>query len=343
MILLSLWLRCAFATLLFVGWPQNVRAQNLSNLRGRVVDESGRPVSFAQLELSPANRRVVADQSGDFSINAIEDGAYELRVRRIGYEPARLAIRFPYGQPSITISLTGLPRVLDSVRIRERSSPRYTGIVLDDFEQPVVGAEVIPAGASDNDVRTNSDGHFRLEKAQKGTLLLRVRKPGYTPYFGSLTFRAEREDTLRMKRLPQGLPEAYVLIESGFDRDTFVYRELDSRMRWKSNLAGIASREDMDRWADMNLCQALMRTGAAASMRLVESMCHQPACVLIDGKDLILRPLNAFLAKEVEAFEYHPRDQTGTIASRGKCISQFIPGEARALGQGGIVVWLRRR
>lgn len=323
--------------------PAQLTAQGPNSLRGRVTDESGRPVSFAQIQLDPGDRRVVADQSGDFTIASIPDGEYQLRVRRIGFEPTQVMVRFPFAGPSLTITMTSLPRVLDSVLIRERGPvARYTGIVIDDLDQPVVGAEVIAAGASDHGVRTDSAGHFRLLKAQKGTLVLRVRKFGYAPYFGSLSLRAEREDTIRVKRHPQGLPEAYILAQSGFGRDTFAYIELDSRMRWKSSGAGIASREDLDRWADMDLCQALMRTPAASSMQLRESECSVPRCIVVDGLQPRILPLNMFKAAEVEAFEYHPRDLTGTLAHRiGLMCSRRALGTSRATG--GFVVWLRRR
>jgi hypothetical protein len=323
--------------------PALLAAQGPNSLRGRVRDENSRPVSFAQIQLEPGDRRVVADQSGDFTIASIADGEYQIRVRRIGFEPTQVTIRLPFGEPALDITMQSLPRLLDSVRIRERGPvARYTGIVVDDFDEPVVGAEVIAAGAADLHVRTDSAGHFRLLKAQKGTLVLRVRKFGYTPYFGSLSLRAEREDTIRVKRHPQGLPEAYILAESGFGRDTFAYIELDSRMRWKSSGAGIASREDLDRWADMDLCQALMRTPAASSMQLRESECSVPRCIVVDGLQPQILPLNMFKAAEVETFEYHPRDLTGTLAHRiGLMCNRRALGASRATG--GFVVWLRRR
>jgi hypothetical protein len=234
-----------------------------------------------------------------------------------------------------------LPRVLDSIRIRERASIlRYTGIVVDDLDQPVVGAEVIGAGASDRGVRTDSAGHFRLDKVQKGTLVLRVRKFGYAPYFGSLTFRTEREDTIRMKRHPTDLPEAYIRAESGFGRDSFAYIELAWRMRWKLSTGGVASREDLDSWAEMDLCRAIMRTAVGGKMQLHESGCSAPRCVIIDGLRPLIRPLNAFTAAEVETFEFHVKDWSGTLRSRyqSACGRGIVaPGAA-----GGIVIWLRR-
>ena len=108
-------------------------------------------------------------------------------------------------------------------------------------------------------------------------MVLRVRKPGYTPYLGSLTLRVDREDTLRVRRLAQGRPEAYILAESGFGRDTFTDIELDSRMRWKSSMAGIASREALDRWVEAfeyhptDLTKTIaLRKGVTCNPRLLE-------------------------------------------------------------------------
>jgi hypothetical protein len=313
-------------------------AQN--QVRGRIRDENARPVSFAQVQMTPGDRRVVADQNGEFVIGSLATGDYELRIRRIGFEPTQVKVHVPSDEGWIPITMTSLPRVLDSVRIRERaSSLRYTGIVVDDLDQPVTNAEVIAAGASDLGVRTDPDGHFRLFKAQKGTLVLRVRKFGYVPYFGSLTIRAEREDTIRMKRHPTDLPEAYIRAESGFGRDTFAYVELDSRMRWKLSSGGVASREDLDAWADMDLCQALMRTPLAGKMGLRESGCSAPVCVLVDGLQPLVRPLNAFMAVEVEAFEFHKQDWTGTLRAR---MGDWCGRQVRR-DVGGFVIWLRRR
>jgi hypothetical protein len=313
-------------------------AQN--SIRGRVKDENSRPVSFVQVQLVPGDRRLTSDQNGEFVISGLRTGDYQVRLRRIGFTPAEITVHVPSDEGWIPVTMNSLPRVLDSVRVRERASIlRYTGIVVDDLDQPVIGAEVIGAGASDRGVRTDSAGHFRLDKVQKGTLVLRVRKFGYAPYFGSLTFRTEREDTIRMKRHPTDLPEAYIRAESGFGRDSFAYIELDSRLRWKLSSGGVASREDLEPWVEMDLCQALMRTPVAGKMELRESGCSAPRCILIDGTQPLIRPINAFTAAEVETFEYHEKDWSGTLASRyqGAC------GMAAPRGGGGIVIWLRRQ
>lgn len=314
-------------------------AEGQHSLRGRIRDESNRPVSFAQVQVMPGNRRVVADEQGEFAIGGLETGDYEFRARRIGYTPAQVTVRLPFDEPILVITMQSLPRVLDSVRIRERGPiARFTGIVVDDFNQPVIGAEVMAAGASDLNVRTDSSGHFRLLRAQKGALVLRVRKFGYRPHFGSISLRSEREDTIRLTRHATDLPEAYIRAESGFGRDSFAYIELDSRARWKLSSGGIVSREELEPHADLDLCQALRRLPIAGKMRLDERQCGTARCFLINGLRPELRTLNSYMAAEVEAFEFHTKDWTGSLHDRfGVWCGRPGPRD-----MGGMVIWLRR-
>jgi hypothetical protein len=321
------------ALALLTAIPLAAGAQGVYDLRGRVVDQTGRPVPYAQVEVRPVDRRVVTTADGEFSIADLDDGDVEIRVRRIGYEPATVGVHIP-SYEIVVITLRALPRLLDSVRIRERaSSLRYTGIVLDDSDQPVVDAEVIAAGASDKGVRTDADGHFRLDKAQKGTILLRIRKFGYAPHFGSLTIRGEREDTIRMPRHPEGLPRAWILAQSGFGRDTFAYAEMSSRMSWKLSSAHVFSREDLDSFGEQNLCHAIAKL---AAMRVDD--CARHRCMLIDGLKPVMQTLDQWTANEVEAVEIHARDWSGTLASRFGIV---CGGSVR--DRGGAVVWLRRQ
>ena len=316
-------------------------AESQNQIRGRIRDENNVPISCAQVLLTPSDRRVVADRNGEFVVGALATGNYELHIKRIGFQPTQVKVRVPSDEDWILIAMQSLPRIVDSVRIRERSSTlRYTGIVVDDVNQPVVDAEVFAAGASDRDVRTNSEGQFRILKPQKGTLILRVRKLGYAPYFGSLTSQTEREDTIRMKRHATDLPTAYIRAESGFGPDSFAYSELRSRMSWKLSTGAVASREDLDQFADMPLCHARLRTPVAGKMKLRSpAMCDTPVCVIIDGLNPLLRALNSYKASEIEAFEYHAKDWTGTISSRegAWCHRRNLPRDA-----GGIVLWLRK-
>jgi protocatechuate 3,4-dioxygenase beta subunit len=81
------WLATVIAAVLLIKAP--VAAQGPNTLRGRVIDEASQPVSCAQVQMLPGDRRIVTDQRGDFTIAAIENGEYVLRVRRIGLRQRR--------------------------------------------------------------------------------------------------------------------------------------------------------------------------------------------------------------------------------------------------------------
>ena len=102
-----------------------------------------------------------------------------------------------------------------------------------------------------------------------GALMIRMRKIGYAPYMGSFDMLAEREDTSRMSRLPQGLSAVQITEASGFGRDTFVYKDLDQRMRWRNHLSSVITREDLAKAGRESLCEV---TG-----------CGFRDCVILDG------------------------------------------------------------
>ena len=63
-----------------------------SVIRGRVVDMTGLPLSYANVQLNFGNR-FVADDSGRFLVPYSVPGGASLFVRRIGFEPVELTLR----------------------------------------------------------------------------------------------------------------------------------------------------------------------------------------------------------------------------------------------------------
>ncbi len=159
----------------------------------------------------------------------------------------------------------------------------------------------------DNTIRTDSLGHFAAPKQLHfGTpVMVRMRKIGYSAYFGTKDFKATREDTLRMSHLAQGLSAVQIDAESGFGRDTFAFKDLDQRTRWRPNGAGAMSREFLAAYGTVNLCVLLG--------------CNVPTCIILNGGGRTLMPVNAFYVDEIEMVEiYPPRTEwTGNLAARG--------------------------
>jgi hypothetical protein len=297
------------------------RAQATSEIRGRVVDEAGAPVSDAQIELSPGSRRVLSDDDGSFMFTQLAPGAYTLQVRRIGYQPQTLKIDVgARATVTPTIALTAIPRILDSIRVFEKANGmRYTGTVLDERSAPIEGVSVMVPGKA-RELRTDVNGHFSVEGFGNGTVLARIRKIGYTAQLHSLQLTRERTDTIRMKHLTQNLTPVQITAQSGFGKDTFAYRELDERMRWKGEGSYVVSREEFDKQGTTDLATAIRysvtggRYGGTLSHPMVDG------CVIINGERALRDwPLTAFFADEVEAVEVYPpkSDATGTIEVRG--------------------------
>jgi hypothetical protein len=222
---------------------------------------------------------------------------------------------------------------------------RFNLTVLDDSGAPVRGAEVLAAGHSR--LVTDAAGGAVVANPKRGSLMLRIRKLGYRPFFSSVTIAADRADTITLARLPFELAGVAVLAESGFGRDSFVFSELDSRLKWKTTKAGVISREELDEMGSANLCAAMpqTRTGRLLGIR-DDRRCAIPACILVNGERPVLKPLWSFLANEVETVEYFPRtsDYSGTLFSRaGLTCYPGMRNPAPGKSLETWVIWLRQR
>jgi hypothetical protein len=310
------------AALLFacISLANSALAQGSAVVAGRVVDAAAAPVPDALVELHPGSRRAVSDDDGRFEFRNVVPGAYTVAVHRIGYQPASATVDVTASGATPTIALVAIARVLDSVRISERTNAmRYAATVLDDAGVPIPDVGVVLEGVVNN-IRTDSAGHFVVPRNVHGALMLRMRKMGYAPYFGSFVMLNSREDTLRMSRLAQGLSAIQITEESGFGRDTFVYQDLDQRMRWRDHKSSLITRD------------ALVKAGRSSLCTVVG--CRFSDCTIIDGTRNNLMPVAAYYAEQVETVEVYPpgSDWSGSLGPRG-CTG----GRGRIL-----VIWMRK-
>ena len=257
-------------------------------------------------------------------------GRYVVSVQRIGYRAVSVPVEVVETGATPTIILTAIPRILDSVRISERAAPnRFSATVLDESDHPVPDVAVTVEGISST-LRTDSSGHFVVPKQVHGTLVIRLRKMGYGAYLGSLRMLATRDDTLRMSHLAQGLSPVQITEASGFGRDTFAYKELDQRMRWRDHNAAVVSREELSEMGRLNLCTALLFTPTGA--RYGVGRACGGSCVILNGGQVTLMPARAYYADQVEMVEFYPprSDWSGSLAARG------------CRGSSTLVIWLRQ-
>lgn len=299
----------------------SARAQGTGELRARTLDATGAPVVDVQVELNPGARRALSEDDGGFVFTQLKPGAYTLSVRRIGYEPQTVNVTVAAGATaSPAITLVPIPRVLDSIRVFEKANGlRYTGTVLDERSAPIEGAIVMVAGKA-RELRTDASGHFSVEGFGVGSVVARVRKIGYAPQLHTLQIERSTTDSIRMKRLAQNLSTVEIMAKSGFGKDTFVYKELDQRQRWKSEQSYVISRAEFDKQGTTDLATAIRYsvTGGRYGGGLQRPM--PDGCVIINGERALKDwPLTAFFADEIEAVEVYPpkSDMTGTVENRG--------------------------
>lgn len=326
-----------FALLLIGGFAgHGLRAQAVSGVRGTAVDQDGRAVENAEVELQPGSRRTITLDGGGFAIADIPQGVYVLSARRIGYAPTAVNVAVADSATTVTITLVAIPAQLDAIHIREQSAGiQYSGVVLDQFDVPVAGAEVVAMGI-DSQLKTDDVGRFTVSKLAKGTLMLRIRKIGYSAHFESVRILAERADTIRMSRLPGSLTPVEIKERSGFGIDEWVYRDLDQRTRWKNAFAGAISRDELAQQGKTDLCDAIPRTPDGGRYVLIGpgDCSKKPFRVLLDGATCQTRMLTDFTADQVETIEYFPQsadphvhwnsDLSGNLAARGCAPEVFV-------------------
>jgi hypothetical protein len=299
----------------------SARAQGAGEIRARVVDNAGAPVGDAQIELNPGARRALSEDDGAFVFTQVKAGAYALQVRRIGYQPLTVQVTVGAGATvSPTISLVAIPRVLDSIRIFEKENGlRYTGTVIDERGAPIEGAVVMVPGKA-RELRTDANGRFSVEGFRVGTVLARVRKIGYAPQLHSLQLINSKIDSIRMKPLAQNLSAVQINAQSGFGKDTFAYRDLDERMRWKGEKSYVVSRQEFDQQGTTDLTNAIRYSVTGGKYGGTLSHPMPDGCVIINGERALKDwPLSAFFADEVETVEVYPpkSDPSGSLEARG--------------------------
>jgi hypothetical protein len=119
-----------------VGVPllaQDTTRAQVATLSGQVVQPNGSPVAAAVLGLIGTGDTASTDDAGHFVIHASHSGAYMLSVRRLGFQPARIAVSlWAHDTTQTSITLMRVVPVLPTVTTTaaERAAYRSVG-----FEQ----------------------------------------------------------------------------------------------------------------------------------------------------------------------------------------------------------------
>ena len=80
------------SSLLFIISAQLMMAQEVATIEGKVVDIDNNPVPFASVYIPELHKGAAADADGQFSINNIPYGLWQLTASGVGYKAATVAI-----------------------------------------------------------------------------------------------------------------------------------------------------------------------------------------------------------------------------------------------------------
>ncbi len=94
-------------------------AQTYGDIQGSIVhDQTGEPISFAQIVLIEANKGTAADVAGIFNLDGVEPGNYTLMVSHIGFLPHKTVIQIAADQvQTLELKLKEQPIHLDKILV----------------------------------------------------------------------------------------------------------------------------------------------------------------------------------------------------------------------------------
>lgn len=133
-------------------------------VRGRVVDETGKPVPAAGVRLAAPGRfwggpEAVAGPDGRFELTGVEDGAYELHAAADGF--AR-----PSGRP---VEVAGAPLEGLEIALPRGATIRGTVAGIDPLEFPKLSVSARGEGHFGESARIGREGTFRIDHVAPGS------------------------------------------------------------------------------------------------------------------------------------------------------------------------------
>jgi hypothetical protein len=334
----------ALAAVLAAGAFAQAAPIPLALLGGVVRDSAGQPIAGAQISLRAGTASTRTDSAGAFTLSDIEPGARRVLFRRLGYASVEYNWAARSGERTeVTVSLRAIPKTLDPVVVQAQEDARFRtassmlGLVVDTAGAVIPEAEVQLVGANMGGV-TRANGGFLFKPLASGSYVVRVRKLGYAP--ATLTLQLvqndDREVVIRMRPLATDLEPVVVTEKSGYGRDQLAWDELERRKRWVDFHSRMLGPEDLKGFYGLSLDYATGRMGlyrptpppnraqhinpSGTSRRLPAGSLGTDtgdACILLNGRDPVERPLRVYSTNDVELLEVYPSgtDITGTVGA----------------------------
>ncbi len=317
------------------------QTDSTATVRGTVKTAAGAPIADALVLIEQDGATVSRARTldaGTFALPRLLPGSYTLVVKRLGFTSDRQELTVGRGVTRVASELAELPRQLSSAS----SEAVVTGVggVVGDFArmEPLDSVRIFLVGG-DDPVRTDADGRFVLPTKFPGPGAIRVERTGFEPRLISYSVNAGER------------VELSVLLDSGkvSDNSKWIWRDLDSRAKWRTPRTVRVPREELVASQTANLLVALEQAESVQNSGLILT---RAACVFVDGQPRPGFPIDAIRADKVEFVEaYAARtDLSRTLTQRwppnGNCGApggDIAARRAIETGQGVqfVAVWLR--
>ena len=338
--------RCKGLAIIAMTLTSFARAQT-PNLTGHVQTPAGVPIPGVEVRLDDSDRLSRTDERGAFAFVGAPAGGRRLLLRRIGYLPAALNVHVPEVSDTLSVTMVPVPSALDTVKVTAHLNV-LAGIVVDSANRPVSGASVDVMGARSASTTTDSAGWFTFTSVRSGSVVLRIRKAGYTQVTHSLALADWRGLMLRLPPLDRTLSESRRLNASGYGNSrAFAWAETNQRLSERGTRAVIVSREELAPFDDQPLGQAVRnsKSGGLATAGLITPYSDE-VCVLLDGRRVIgSTSMDTFRTSEIQFVELYPpgTESSGTVAQamRGAGCRATRAAGARSREPFYAVIWMR--
>ncbi len=101
-----------------------------SALRGNVADEKGKALPGANIQLLKPEKVVISDENGNFAIENLPQGNYEIKISFIGFKPETRSVSLTEADAAVLIRMTETGTWLNSVEISAPKEMPFTTAVL---------------------------------------------------------------------------------------------------------------------------------------------------------------------------------------------------------------------
>ncbi len=165
------------------GLSSTAFAQNIT-LSGRVTDDDGKPLPFANVYLNGTTRGTITDNSGEYTLT-IPLGTVQIVASFLGYQTARQTLRLDRPQPrSFSFRLRADNRVLNSVSVRAKSKDRTWARHYKQFRRQLLGDPFGPQCEIANSFALSfSEDKGHLKATATEPLIIENRALGYRLFY----------------------------------------------------------------------------------------------------------------------------------------------------------------